>query len=78
MTHLEEWQIKGIEDTLRLVANHFRSRERKTCLDRMIMESWNWVVDALNDTSIDITSENGIMYRMRVGQVPKLKERSKK
>jgi hypothetical protein len=44
----------------------------------MIMESWNWVVDALNDTSIDITSENGIMYRMRVGQVPKLKERSKK
>jgi len=78
MTHLEEWQIRGIEDTLRLVANHFHSQDRKTCLDRMIMQSWNWVVDALNDTSIDVTSENGIMYRMRVGQIPKLKERSKK
>ena len=72
MTQLEEWQVKDIEDTLRLVATNLNSSERKTCLDRMIMESWNWVVDALNDVSIDTTSENGIMYRMRVGQTPKL------
>lgn len=44
----------------------------------MIMQSWNWVVDALNDTSIDVTSENNLMYRTRFGQIPKLKERSKK
>jgi len=72
MVQLEEWQVRGIEDTLRLVSNHFHSQERKTCLDRMIMQSWNWVVDALNDVPIDTTSENGIMYRMRVGQTPKL------
>ena len=75
MTQLEEWQLKDIEDTLRLVANHFHSMERKTCLDRMIMQSWNWVADALNDVPIETTSDNGIMYRMRVGQIPKLKEK---
>lgn len=75
MTQLEEWQLKGIEDTLRLIANRFHSWERKTCLDRMIMQSWNWVADALNDVPIETTSDNGIMYRMRVGQIPKLKEK---
>lgn len=75
MTQLEEWQLKDIEDTLRLVANHFHSSERKTCLDRMIMQSWNWVTDALNDVPIETTSDNGIMYRMRVGQTPKLKKK---
>lgn len=77
MVQLEEWQIKQIEDTLRIVANHFNSSDRKTCLDRMVMLSWNWVVDALNDVPIDITSENGIMYRMRVGQTPKLNKAKK-
>lgn len=72
MTQLEEWQLKDIEDTLRLVANVFNSSKRKTCLDRMIMQSWNWIVDVLNDVHIDITSENGIMYKMKVGQTPKL------
>lgn len=72
MTQLEEWQVKSIEDTLRLVANHFNSSERETCLDRMVMESWNWVVDALNDVPIDTTIKNWIVYRMRVGQTPKL------
>ena len=72
MTQLEEWQVKDIEDTLRLVANQFNSSKRETCLDRMIMQAWNWVTDALNDVPIDVTSENGIMYRMRVGQTPKL------
>ena len=72
MTQLEEWQVKDIEDTLRLVATHLNSSERKTCLDRMVMLSWNWACDALNDVPIDETSENGIMYSMRVGQTPKL------
>lgn len=75
MTQLEDWQLKHIEDTLRLVANAFHSSKRETCLDRMIMQSWNWVVDALNDVPIDTTSENGIMYRMGVGQTPKLNKK---
>lgn len=75
MTQLEEWQLKDIEDTLRLVANRLHSSDRKTCLDRMIMLSWNWVVDALNGIPIETTSDNGIMYRMRVGQIPKLKDK---
>ena len=77
MVQLEEWQVKHIEDTLRLVANQFNSSKRETCLDRMIMQSWNWVVDALNNVPIDITSENGIMYSMRVGQKPKLNKAQK-
>ena len=70
MTQLEEWQVKEIEDTLRLVSNQFNSPKRETCLDRMIMQCWNWCYDALHDVDLDTTSDNGIMYRMRVGQVP--------
>lgn len=72
MTQLEDWQVKDIEDTLRLVANEFDSSKRETCLDRMIMQSWNWLVDALNDVPIDTTWRNGMIYRMKVGQTPKL------
>ena len=43
----------------------------------MIMLSWNWVVDALNDVPIDTTSQNGIMYRKKVGQTPKLNKTQK-
>ena len=74
MIQLEEWQLKEIEDTLRLVANHFHSSQRKTCLDRQIMLCWNWIVDALNNVPIDISSENYIIYRTRIGQIPKLKK----
>lgn len=70
MTQLEEWQVKRMEDTFRLVANYFHSERRETCLDRMIMQAWNWVTDALNDVPIDVTSDNGIMYYMRIGQRP--------
>ena len=77
MTQLEEWQVRNIEDTLRLVANQFNASKRETCFDRMIMQSWNWVVDALNDVPINTTSENGIMYMMRVGQTPKLNKTQK-
>lgn len=77
MTNLEEWQVKTIENTLRLIANHFNSPERKSCLCRDIMQCWNWCVDALNDVPIEQTSKNGIMYRMRPGQFPVLKPREK-
>ena len=70
MTQLEEWQVKEIEDTLRLVSNMIDAPKRESCLARQVMQCWNWVHDALNDVSIDETSDNGIMYRMRVGQVP--------
>lgn len=70
MTQLEEWQLKEIEDTLRLVSNQFNSPKRETCLDRMIMLCWNWCYDALHDVDLETTSGNGIMYRMRVGQIP--------
>lgn len=70
MTPLEEWQVKDIEDTLRLVSNMMDAPKRESCLARKVMVCWNWVTDALNDVPIDETSKNGIMYRMRIGQTP--------
>lgn len=70
MTQLEEWQIKRIENTLKLCANAFEASKRQSCLDRDVMLCWNWCHDALNDVSIEESSKNGIMYRMRVGQIP--------
>ena len=71
MTQLEEWQLEDIEDTLRLVSEMINAPERKSCLARRVMLCWNWVSDALNDIPIDKTSENGIMYRTRIGQIPR-------
>jgi len=70
MKNLEKFQIEQIEDTLRLVANALNSYNRESCLDRNVMLCWNWCYDALHDVDPDQTSENGIMYRMRVGQYP--------
>ena len=70
MTSLEEWQVKEIEDTLRLVSNMMNAPKRNSCLARKVMTCWNWVTDALNNVPIEETSNNGIMYSMRVGQVP--------
>ena len=75
MTQLEEWQVKDIEDTLRLVSNMMDAPKRATCLARQVMICWNWVYDALHDVPLDETSDNGIMYRMREGQVPGDKNR---
>ena len=71
MTQLEEWQVKTIEDTLGLVSNMMDAPKRDSCLARHVMLCWNWVSDALNDVPIEETSKNGIMYRMRVGQIPR-------
>jgi len=45
---LYEFQAKRIEDTLRLVANLLHSRSKETCLDRDVMQSWEFIKNALN------------------------------
>ena len=70
MTQLEEWQVEEIADTLRIVANMIDAPKRESCMARNVMQCWNWVSDALNDVPIEETSNNGIMYRMKVGQIP--------
>ena len=73
MIALEEWQVREIENTLRIVANTYNCAERKTCLSRMIMKCWNWVVDALNDVSLEsISTQRSISYYMHPGQTPTL------
>lgn len=70
MTNLDKFQVEKLENTLRLCANYMNAHKRDTCLSRDVMLCWNWVYDALHDIATDVTSENGIMYRMRVGQIP--------
>ena len=70
MTGLEKWQVEEIADTFRLVSNMMDAPKRESCLARHVMLCWNWCYDALHDVSAEETSQNGIMYRMRVGQVP--------
>ena len=70
MKQLEDWQIDEIEDTLRLCSNMLDAPKRESCLARMIMVCRNWIWDAKHDVPIEETSENSVMYRMRVGQVP--------
>lgn len=70
MTKLEDWQIDEIEDTLRLCSNVLEAPKRESCLARMIMVCRNWIWDAKHDVQMEETSKNGVMYRMRVGQVP--------
>lgn len=35
------YQAKQIEDTLRMVANVLKSHDKKTCIDRNVMQSWD-------------------------------------
>ncbi|MCR4849053.1 MAG: hypothetical protein K5920_09435 [Bacteroidales bacterium] len=70
MTPLEKWQVEDMENTLRLVANYMNAKMRDSCLARNVMLAWNWLYDSLNDIPMDVTSKNGVMYRMRVGQTP--------
>lgn len=70
MRKLEDWQIESIADTLRMCSNALDAPKRESCLARQIMLCWNWLYDAIHDVPIEETSKNGIMYRMRVGQVP--------
>lgn len=43
-----EYQAKRIEDTLRMVANVLKSRDKKTSLDRDVMQSWQMIKNVLN------------------------------
>ena len=47
MIQIPEWQLKKIEDTLRLTSNLHDSHNKETCFDRMICKSWDWVKKAL-------------------------------
>lgn len=42
-----EFQAKEIENTLRLIANHFHSQNKKTCLDRDIMQCWEMIKNVI-------------------------------
>jgi hypothetical protein len=44
-----EFQAKHIEDTLRLVANRLNSKDRKTSLDRDIMQAFGMIENVLNE-----------------------------
>lgn len=43
-----EFQAKLIEDTLRMVANAFHSKERQTSLDRDVMQSLQMIRNVLS------------------------------
>ena len=47
MIQMLEWQLKQIENTLRLTSNLHESHNKETCFDRMVCKSWNWVKKAL-------------------------------
>lgn len=78
MTQLEEYQIREIEDTLRLVSNMIDAPKRDTCLKRMVMKCWHWCSDALNNVPQSTTSENFVKYYMRPGLIPTGQETSQK
>lgn len=43
-----EFQAKNIENTLRLCANALNAQDRKTCLDRDIMEAWEYIKNVIS------------------------------
>jgi hypothetical protein len=44
-----EFQAKQIEDTFRMVSNCLESKDKKTCLDRDIMQSWEMIKNIINE-----------------------------
>ena len=43
-----EFQAKRIEDTFRMVVNALKSHDKKTSLDRDVMQSWEMIKNVLN------------------------------
>lgn len=41
------YQAKQIEDTLRMVANVLKSHDKKTCIDRNVMQSWDMIKNVI-------------------------------
>ena len=46
---IPRWQMKHIEDTLRLANNIHHSQNKVTCFDRQICKAWNWVKESLKN-----------------------------
>lgn len=44
-----EYQARDIEDCLRKVANTLCSHSKETCLDRDVMQCWQWMKNVLTD-----------------------------
>ena len=42
-----KYQLKEIEDTLRLVHNSYNMKTQETCLDRMVCKTWEWTKQLL-------------------------------
>jgi predicted transcriptional regulator len=53
-----EYQAKQIEDTFRIVARILESKDRKTSVDRDIMQSWAMIKDVLNKDITNVYSRN--------------------
>lgn len=53
-----EYQAKQIEDTFRMVARILESKDRKTSVDRDIMQSWAMIKDVLNKDITNVYSRN--------------------
>lgn len=66
------WELREISNTLRMVANVLDSPERKTCLDREVMRSWNHVVDRINGHTPTISER--LSYYNKAGQMPNINE----
>lgn len=43
------WQLKDVENTLRMASNSLESYKKTTCLDRCICKSWEFVKIALKN-----------------------------
>lgn len=41
------WQAKKIEDCFRIVSNHLKSEFKSSCMDRDIMQSYEWIKNAI-------------------------------
>lgn len=72
MVNVPLWELKEIANTLRMVANALDSPNRKSCLDRNIMRSWNCVVDMINGKEASL--HESMDYYMKVGQIPNINE----
>ena len=56
LVEIPEWQLKDIEDVLRMTNNIHHSHLKETCFDRCIWKSWGWTRKVLGMT--DVPGEN--------------------
>lgn len=47
MIQISEWQLKKIEDTLRIANNIHNSQRKETCFDRCVCKAWDFAKGAL-------------------------------